>query len=434
MRGNLMNRRFFRPLKNFFFGSAFTLLMNAFSYAAEPPDVSTGTLTLQSVLDIARRENPEIKAAQNRWEAAKARIVQGATPDKPRVDFERMYAPRDKNVISGAEEKNVAISQEIPFPTTLALRGRLAKKESDMAEAAYRAKELEVLARVKSAYAMVFLSRHAIHIFEANTDLMRRFAKVAESKYAAGKASQGDVLKAQVELSKMLNMLVTLGQEQETNQAMLNTLLNRPPQAPLAVPEDIEAARLDRDLEELQVLAEKARPELREAALAVEKSRTALNLGRSEYLPDIMLQYRRRNMVTGTDSHDAMVGLSVPLWFWKQGAMVREAKADREMAKAEYQAMRNMTLFDVKNLLVKVQTAYRLSDLYRTSVLPQAEQALKVSESAYQADRMNFLELLDAARSLLDFRLEYYQYVADYEQSFAELERVVGADLKEAVQ
>jgi outer membrane protein TolC len=88
----------------------------------------------------------------------------------------------------------------------------------------------------------------------------------------------------------------------------------------------------------------------------VDKSRTQVTLGRSDYLPDLMLQYRRRDMADGMDSHDAMVGFTLPLWFWKQGAMVREARAERDMAQAEYQNMKNMTTVDVKSLLVKVQT------------------------------------------------------------------------------
>lgn len=397
---------------------------------AEAAAVSSGTLTLQDALSIAQKENPEIKAARQRWEATKSRVSQAATPEKPRIDFERMYAPKGQNVISGAEEKNIAVSQEIPFPTTLYFMSRRARQEAKQAEAAYRAKELDVLARVKTAYAMLFLSRHSIHIFEENVQLMRQFAKVAESKYAAGRAQQADALKAQVELSKMLNELVTLEQEKETNAAMLNTLLNRSPEFPLGEPADPELKNLSQELEELEALAVQARPELREAALAIEKSRTSVALSRSEYLPDIMLQYRRRNMVMGTDSHDAMVGLSVPLWFWRQGAMVREAKAERDMAKAEYQAMKNMTLFDVKNLLVKAQTARRLIELYQTSVLPQAEQALKVTEAAYRSDKMSFLELLDAVRTWLDFRLEHYEHLAQYEQFMAELERAVGGKLE----
>jgi outer membrane protein, heavy metal efflux system len=392
---------------------------------------SAPRLVLSDILEAARLNNPELKAAQKKLKAVRARIPQEASLDDPRIEFERMYAPRDSDPFSGAEEKSVAISQEIPFPTTLYYRGRAAQREAEMAEAGYQAKEREILSRVKNAYAMLYLSRHALHIFEANVALMRQFAKVAESKYSVGKASQGDALKAQVELSRMLNMLVMLEQEKETNQAMLNTLLNRDPDFPLGLPEDPTSEALKDDLRQLTARAVAARPELREAASNVERANALVGAARSEYLPDIMLQYRRRTMMNGPDTHDAMVAFSVPIWIWKQGAMVNEAKAEREIAEAESATMTNMTRFDVKNLYVKVQTAARLVELYRSSVLPQAEQALKVAEAAYQSDKTGFLDLLDAARSLLEFRLEHYQHIAEYLTLTADLERVTGTDLKE---
>jgi cobalt-zinc-cadmium efflux system outer membrane protein len=399
-------------------------------FGSDPdPSLSSGPFSLDRVIVLVQQENPEIKAAQERWQAYRARIAQAATPDKPRLDFERMYAPQGENVWSDAKEKNLILSQTIPFPTTLYYAGRKARQEAEEAEASYLAKEQDVLARAKHAYARLYLSRHAIHIFEENVDLMRQFSKVAEAKYVAGKASQSDALKAQVELSKMLNELVTLQQEKETNEALLNTLLNRSPDSPLGFPMDLDPHILKESVSDLEVLALNCSPVLRGAAMAVDRSQTQVTLGRSDYLPEIMLQYRRREMDTGLDSHDAMVGFTLPLWFWKQGAIVKEARAERHMAQAEYQSMKNETRYDVKSLFVKVQTAQRLIELYQTSVLPQAEQALKIAEASYRADKMSFLDLLDAVRSLLQFRLEHYGHFAQCEQFKADLERVVGVPL-----
>ena len=73
-------------------------------------------------------------------------------------------------------------------------------------------------------------------------------------------------------------------------------------------------------------------------------------------------------------------------------------------------------------------------DLYRTSVIPQAEQALKVAESAYQSDRTSFLELVDVQRNLLQFRVEHYRHLAELEQWSAELESVMGKNFEEIIQ
>lgn len=404
-------------------------LLAVSSRAEAPVAVSSGSLSLAQVLDAARRENPEIRVALKRWDAARKRIASEATPDKPRLDIERMYAPSGKTPLNGADEKSVSITQEFPFPTTLYLRGSRASKAAEVTEQVYRAKVREVLAKTRTAYAMLYLSFKSRKLLDENIELMRRFAKVAESKFAGGSASESDALKAQVELTKMLNMGVSVDAERELASAMLNAAMGRSAGESLGTPRDLEPGRLEKAREELEAVAFSRRPELRQAVLAAELSRTSLSLAKSEFLPDIMLTYRSRKDPMRGRTSDAVLGLSVPLWFWKPAAMVAEASAEKEMAEAELEAARLMTAADLRTAFVRAQTAQRLAESYKTSLLPQAESALTVAESGYQAGRTSFLDLLDAQRSLLNFKLEYYQYLADYEQRAAELERVIGEEL-----
>ena len=397
--------------------------------AQDKPAVSSGTLSLTQALDAARRGNPEIRVALKRWDAARKRIASEATPGKPRLDIERMYAPSGKTPLNGADEKSVSLTQEFPFPTTLYLRGSRASKTAEISEQVYRAKVREVLAKTRTAYAMLYLSIKSRALFDENIGIMRRFAKIAESKLAGGKASQSDALKAQVELTKMLNMGVAVDQERELASAMLNALMGRAAWDSLGTPRDLEPGRLEKTRQELEGVAFARRPELRQAVLSSELSRTSLSLAKSEFLPDIMLTYRRRNDPMRGRTSDAVLGLSLPLWFWKPAAMVAEASAEKEMAEAELESARLMTAADLRTAFVRVQTAQRLAESYKTSLLPQAESALTVAESGYQSGRTSFLDLLDAQRSLLSFKLEYYQYLADYEQRSAELERVIGEEL-----
>ena len=407
---------------------AAALLAWASPVAARAAEI-VSPITLNQALDAARRGNPEIQVALKRWDAARKRVVSEATPDKPRLDIERMFAPSGKTPLNGADEKAVSITQEFPFPTTLYLRGSRASKAAEVSEQVYLAKVREVLAKAQTAYAMLYLSYKSRKLLDENIDLMRRFAKVAESKYAAGAVGGSDALKAQVELTKMLNMGVAVDQERELASAMLNAAMGRSAWEPLGTPRDLEPGRLEKAREELEAVAFARRPELRQAVLASELSGTSLSLAKSEFLPDIMLSYRSRKDPMRGRTSDAMLGLSLPLWFWKPAAMVAEASAEKEMAAAELEAAPLMTAAPHRSADVRVQTAQRLAESYKTSLLPQAESALTVAESGYQAGRSSFLDLLDAQRSLLNFKLEYYQYLADYEQRTAELERVIGEEL-----
>ena len=119
-------------------------------------------------------------------------------------------------------------------------------------------------------------------------------------------------------------------------------------------------------------------------------------------------------------------GLTVPLWFSKQKEMVREAGADKEMAYAEYRAARNELSSSLREADIKARSSLRLLDLYRGSVIPQAEEALKIAQSGYQAEKTDFMDLLDAQRTLLDFRMDYYRYIVDCHTWLARVEQLTG--------
>ena len=212
------------------------LICAVFLLLTAVPAWSAGQLfTLAEALESAHKNNPEIRAFRKNWSASKSRAGLDKSPEKLRLTYESMYS---------GDEKIIGVSQEFSFPGKLRVKGAAAASESGMAEQDLRAKEREVRSQVKSAYAMYFLTVKSIEIFEENADLMRRFAKVAESKYSVGKANQTDVLRAQIELSKMINMLVTLNQEKETAQAMLVMLMNLPAGQNIGAPQEPEIARL----------------------------------------------------------------------------------------------------------------------------------------------------------------------------------------------
>lgn len=400
------------------------ILPSVFFGLVLPAQGAQEILSLKDVLETARLKNPEISAARSKWMAARAKAGLESGYDRTSVFYETMYKGR---------ERVVGIAQDIPFPGKLSFRGAVARREASMLEQASKAKETDVIARTKSAFAMLFLAHKSIEIYKQNVDLMRQFAKVAESKYSVGKASQVDVLKAQVELSRMLNMLVTLEREKETAQAMLNILLNQDPEQPLGIPEEPHLRDLNLDYRRLSQAALLNRPELLEAHHHVRHSKAALRSARFDYLPDFMIQLRRRSADDPEmdGSNEFMVGAKLPLWFGSARSAASQAKFDANVGEAEYQAERNMTLWKIKDLLVKVQAAERLVNLYRTSVIPQAENALRVSRAAYQSDRASFLDLIDIQRNWVQFRLEHYQHLADYERLLAELEQVVGMPLME---
>jgi outer membrane protein TolC len=272
--------------------------------------------------------------------------------------------------------------------------------------------------------------------------LLRRFAKIAETKYATGKATQQDVLKAQVEFSKIVNELITLEQLKETAMARINTLLNRHPEMPLGTPEKINITELTVSLDDLYQKAKKISPALGIFKYKIERDKAAYKLAKKQYFPDFTfgLNYTLIDDMPssvlsspigeGRDSYTGTLSINIPIFQKrKHDAGVREANANLKSSEKVYRNIENMTLFGVKDFHFKVQTAERLVKLYRDSIIPQAEQSLKAAEIGYQAGQVDFLNLIDSQRVLLDFNLAYYRSVADFGVNISELERVVGVEL-----
>ncbi len=419
--GKITNVKYPLILTCLFFG-------NTLSFAQEK------VLALEEAVKQARENNPEIIAMRKKWDAAKSRIRQEKTWANPLAFIDWQKMPESDFGLNNAEEKMYGISQMVPFPGKLSIKGKIAKYDAEKTEWEYRETELKVVSDLKIAYAMYFYVGKSIEIYKQTTEIMNNFSKVAESKYIVGKASQGDVLRAQVETSKMLNMIITMEQGKETVKAELNSIIGKDADAELGEPEDLmPQPRIKNNWDEIKKFTIYNNPEIKRQTASVSKNKWTRKMSYTEFLPDFDLTYRRRKMTGAEDTQDFMLGFTVPLWFWKPALGVKEMSDELKMAESERKNMELMAVYRAKEFFVKLKTAERLIKLYQTSVLPPAEQSLKVTESAYRLDKEDFLNLLDSVRTLLDFRLEYYKYIAQYHQNLAMLEKITGVELSDGV-
>ncbi len=405
----------------------------------------TNVFTIRWVIDEALRRNPELQAAKLRWSASTEKIVQERALDDPVIGF--TYFGEQVQTRVGEKQAGVAASQKIPFYGKLRLKGEVAKNEANVSGEKYRTLERVIVAKAKSAFYELYWAHKSISINEENRYLLKRFVKIAEVKYATAKATQQDVLKAQVELSKIMNELISLEQLKETAVARINTLLNRHPDSPIGTPEEVDIAELTVSLEDLYEKAKEVSPDLSIFKYKIERDKAAYKLAKKQNYPDFTYGFiytfindlpsdvMSSPSGEGRDSYRGTLSMNVPIFQKrKYDAGVREANARLESSKMAYKNMENMTLFEVKDFHFKVQTAERLVKLYRNSIIPQAKQSLKAAESGYQAGQVDFLNLIDRQRVLLDFTLAYFRAVADFGTNIAGLERVVGVELSKKMQ
>lgn len=388
-------------------------------------------LTLETALAEALDRNPDLVALRRMSDVSTHRPAQERALPPPRLEGQAWQWPIDTVNPANTNMYMLTASQDLPGRGKRALRAAVAEKDVDIANNHVAVRRRDVLDEVKRSYAELVLTRKAIEIHESTADVLRQFADLSAAKYEAGRISQQDVLRAVVELSKLHADLETLTERAALAEAGLNTLLGRPPDAPIGqldVPRAVQAIPAPADL---QQLALDHQPVLRAAALERERAEAERAVTRQEYRPDFFVAAGYMLLPRGRDAWTGSFGLTWPTSPWsrkKVDAQVSQADAEIEAARARERAAESRVRLDVQNAYLRLQSAQRRASLLETTVIPQSQQALEVSLMAYQTDRGDVLTLIDGRRMLLDAEMGYYEALRDAAQAASDLERTVGVD------
>jgi cobalt-zinc-cadmium efflux system outer membrane protein len=410
--------------------------LSAFAGATVRAGEAENKLLLSQAVEEALKNNPEIHAFKSKLQSVRARAGQSTYLEDPEVNLEAWAVPLNQPTrIRSANPIVLGVRQKVPFFGKRGLKGEIAQSEVRMAEEELRAKEIEVIAKVKNAYAEYFMASKNVEISQGHLELIRQMSLSAENLYKVGKAPQQDIIKALLEQTDLLNKLNSAERDLGTVKARLNTLLGRHPATTLALAEEPKLVSMFVKAEELERRALEWKPELRASEQDVRKADKAIELARrNQKYPDFMLgiQYwvapdqRPKHMYT------PMVSLTIPFSPWTKGKHdyeVEEALAEHQAAKSQHDAMKNAALFEVRELFLKARAAEKSLTFYKDGLLPQAEQSFGAAVSGYQTGQVNFMTLLEAQRTIRDTRLGYYRALVEYEQSVVDLEKAAGTTL-----
>ncbi|MDP1852868.1 MAG: TolC family protein [Candidatus Omnitrophota bacterium] len=417
--------------KRMFIRKAASLFMLLLLVSSTAKAENSQPYTLDSLIKEALTLNPEILSAKNAFESASARIPQAASLNDPMIEFEYDRITADR-MLTGKPMKTFSVSQDIPFPTKLYLRAKIASKLAKMAYENYKAKDRDVISRVKSAYSELALIYKAIEINKENKDVLDQLSKTAATRYGAGQGTQADALKAQVELARVDNELIMLEQKRVTAQAKLNVLLNRDPREDFGIPLVEAAIKFNRTLDDFYRLTLDNNQELKAYRYAIDRGKAAYDLSLNEFMPDFTVKFKQ--MVDKGRAEEGawagMIGVTIPLWFFeKQSFGVKEMKSDLEMVKAEYKGKENSVLFEINDAYARAVANKKLIELYETAFIPQAQETVNVAIKGYETEKSDFLTVLDSQRMLINFKLDHYKAILDLRIALADLERIVGTDI-----
>jgi len=407
--------------------------VNAFSQAAaEQGPPTTKEISLEELLKAAAENNPEIKSAAQTAAASKAAVPAAGTLPDPVAKFETMGHLIPPTLMRGdpSSGRIYSLEQGIPFPGKLGLKESMASAEAQTQQWNHELVHLKVMSELKQAFFDLYLIHKSIEILLKDKEFLKNFENVAEARYKVGQTSQQDVLKAQVEESKILDRLLTEGEKKRIAEAKVNSLLYRPADTPVGTPAEFKMAELAYSLEELTQLAASSSPEIKGKESEITRNQYNVELARKDFYPDFAFGFSGVERDGNPPMYGIMASATLPIYSW------RKQRPELEAATLNLSSARNMrdntistVRYQVREAYTKASTAEKLANLYRNAIVPQSNLALNSAIANYQVGKIDYLQLIDASISLFEYQLKYYESMTQFQKAVAQLEPLVGVEL-----
>lgn len=352
--------------------------------------------------------NPDVRAAQVRLQAAKERSSFAGALSEPKLNVGIMQ-------LLTLEGPSLTISQ--PFPNKRAQLAQLGALEIEKAQADYEAKLLEVRLELMRAYYEAIYLRRAIQLHHAGKDQVKQLAAIATTKYAVGSVMQQDPLRAQLELSRLIDSELELTQKLQSALDHLNSLVGRSLEHVISVPADFPPKRPDVDEAKSLQQAEASNPQLMlaetELAMAVVEEGMA---EREATVPDIDVGIQVGRLMPGDMAYlGGMVGINLPWLAPGRFDSLQKAKRLGSLAAQDnYRGQLNRLHYRLRDLSYQLMRQERRLDLYQKGLLPQSAQALKAALSAYQVNKADITTVVDSQRAVFDTQMAYTMALAEY--------------------
>lgn len=393
---------------------------------------TAGSLSLDSLIQEALQKNPGVQSALRQVQALRYRVPQARTLPDPMVSvgWAGNITPFSVQQGDPSSYRGITASQTLPYPGKLKLRSEIADREAGAAQWDYENVRRSLVAEVKAAYYDYSFYAKAIETTTKDRDLLQKLSQISEARYRVGKGVQQDVLKAQVEISRIQQRLTVLQQQYTTAQVRLNTLLYRDPETALPEPAALGNPKLEYSLDQLYQFARANDTGLQREQRMIERNQFAANLASRDYYPDFTVAYMYQQRPMMPDMHGFTVTANIPVFYrTKQREAVREATENLISSQRSKDNRETELYFAVKEQYLLAKSSEGLFRLYSQGVVPQSSLALESSMSAYQVGNVDFLTILSNFTTVLDYEVEYYRELANYNMALARLEPLVGVEL-----
>ena len=390
---------------------------------------------LSQLVKEAEQNNPQILAARRQWQAATQVPSQISTLPDPEVMVQQMSAgtplPFDGFNSDEMTNRGFGGSQSIPYPGQLRLRGEIARRKADAFRQQTDSVRRSVIEKLKTAYFRLSYIQRTLAILDKDKTLLGQIEKIAEARYRVGQGNQQDVLKAQLQQTKLLRDTTQYHQQMETLQAQLKQLLNRPQNSPDITADKLTETPLPFSSDDLLSAVRAGNPEVGARHEEVQGHGLQVELAKKDFYPDFNVQYLYQHTAARfPERYMLSVGVKIPIYHSRrQRPEVAEAAEQLNSSRRAYEAQVQQTYFEVRDQYLVADSDSKVLRIYREGLIPQATATFHAGLAAYQSAQQDFQTLLDSFLDVYNLDVEYWRTLAEHETALAKLEQLTGIQI-----
>jgi len=409
---------------------AVSLISGVAAHGAEP------VTPLQALLNEAAQKNPDILAARLAWQAATQVPSQISTRPDPQVTVQQLSvgSPRPFAGYSNSDFAYIGfgVSQDLPFPGKLKLKGEAAERDAAVTREKLESVRRSVLQEAKEAYFQIAYIQETLGVLERNDRLLEQIEKIADARYRVGQGNQQDVLKAQLERTKLQREFVHHHDIMETQQALLRKLLNRAANSPDVTAQALVETPLSLSIDDLLARVRTQNPDVAGRQQMINRQSLQVEMARKDRYPDFNVQYMWEHTAEQfRDYYVASFSARIPIYRRRKlNPEMTQAVEELNRSRREYESQVQSAFFEVRSQYIAAQTASQMLKIYLEGLIPQALATYQSGIASYQTGRLDFESLLSTFMDVLNFDQEYWKALADHETALARIEQITGVSFR----
>ncbi len=373
---------------------------------------------LQHFLLFAMLNQPQVEASYYDWAASVRRItVERSLPD-PRLTFSSDIAAMVMSLMPG-------LMMDFPGPGKLKWAANMATAESEGRYFSFEWSVLQTAFALKKAYYNLHFLDAKVKVNQEMLRLAGEIERLARAQNEAGKVTLQDVLRSQIEQERLTTEIENLEDSRNPLLAQFKAALGlKTEDTTPPVPQRFESTPLDLTSEKLFATALARNPRLKAMEAEVRRADASIRLAYKARMPDVSLGIEA-DLKASPVIVTPQVGVTLPIWRDKIAAQIAGAQAEKKAATARLSTEQIMLAVEFAEKSFLFRESSRTLGLLVERLLPKARQSLEVAQSGYVSGKVDFLNLLDAQRTLLDFQLSEVEARVQRELTLAELSLII---------